>query len=320
MAYRTTHDTTLLTHFVHVADAMLTDRDDFVGQRDYRGAVAPGWSTERQWNPKLGQNVNGVAPMRDLAQDANIVCPYLQFCEIVFADTAQLRIYKAKAEYYLRESQVVVDYYLDNDWDSNWQRFVFPKGSPVWCDGVNVPNNYEALMGSDLLMLYKLDDDSKYLNLAAELAEHLKESLITVGDSEYVWPYWSGKSEAGWSAGEDLSVNTPSRGPQSYLEDISHGGVDLSFMEDCYDNHFVFNRTDMNRFVGTFQGIVDRNTFLAPDLPQRAVILMKLLITVLPSTVGFGCVGSTKGFTGRSTPYFTRIQSQPAIWRGDCSS
>ena len=100
MAYRTTHDTTLLTHFVHVADAMLTDRDDFVGQRDYRGAVAPGWSTERQWNPKLGQNVNGVAPMRDLAQDANIVCPYLQFCEIVFADTAQLRIYKAKAEYY----------------------------------------------------------------------------------------------------------------------------------------------------------------------------------------------------------------------------
>ena len=125
-------------------------------------------------------------------------------------------------------------------------------------------------MGSDLLMLYKLDDDSKYLNLAAELAEHLKESLITVGDSEYVWPYWSGKSEAGWSAGEDLSVNTPSRGPQSYLEDISHGGVDLSFMEDCYDNHFVFNRTDMNRFVGTFQGIVDRNTFLAPDLTRKS--------------------------------------------------
>lgn len=266
MAYNVTKDTALLSHFVHLADVILAHRDDYVGQSDYKGVIGPGWSTERRWSLKLGKMLNWVEPMRDLGEDANIVYPYLRFCKIVLADSAHLSKFVGKAKHYLDEAQKVIDFHIADEWNSGWQRFIFPKGSPIWCDGLNVPNNYEAMIGSDLLILYELKRTPAYLNIVTVMAQHMRESLIAVDGDEDVWRYWSGKSETGWSASENLSLHSPSHDPQVFLEDISHGGVDLSFMEDCYENHLAFNQTDMQHIANAFQKIVNRKTYFAHDL------------------------------------------------------
>lgn len=269
LAYEATRDTALLSHFVHMANIMLARRDDSLNFSDWKGEVGPGWSTRRRWNPKLGTNVNGAAPMRDLVEDANIVYPYLRFSEIVLADSSRPSRFVASAKYYIHQSEKVIQHHIASEWRADWRRFAFPKGSPMWCDGVNVPNNYEALVGSDLLILYRLTNKKEYLTIASVIAEHLKESLTLTKEGCYVWRYWSGKGMMGWSASDSLSVNTPSSNGQSSIEDISHGGVDVSFMIDCYESQLVFDKTDMVRITNTFQKAVNRGAYLSYDLEGK---------------------------------------------------
>lgn len=266
IAYKVTHDTTLLSHFVHVANIVLAHRDDFIDFADWKGIVSPGWSTGRRYVPKLGKGINDGPPMHDLVEDANIVYPYIEFYQVVSADSTKVRGYISKAQYYLGEAEKVIDYHITNDWDANQQRFTFPKGSPIWCDGVNVPNNYEAGVGEDLILLYNIEHSAKYLAILTSIAQHLKQSLSMVNNDEYVWHYWSGKGGQGWTARDNISTNTPNHDPQLGIEDINHGGVDMSFVVDCYQNGIVFGQSDMQRFTNIFMGVIDKKTFLAHDL------------------------------------------------------
>ena len=97
------------------------------------------------------------------------------------------------------------------------------RGADFWCDGANVPYNY---VSANVLGLLAKGSNQAQRQRAADLMAPLLllEGLQTAD----TWNYWWNQGFDGWSAGADVSTNTPSyagtRGPAH----ISYRSIDAA--------------------------------------------------------------------------------------------
>lgn len=263
--YKATLNPNYLDWFGMLADEVVLHRDDKMGLQDWRKRSGQGWSSTRRWDPKSAKNINGGPPVRDLVEDAVVCSSLLSFSEVVMRDSARLRYLMPKARQYIDQAEAVMKAHIADEWNEKTQHFYFPKGAPIWCDGVNVPHNYEAQAGSALILLSRLTHNDYYRKLAQTLASNLKRDLLLVNDT-YLWYYWGGEGYDGWKKEEGVSLNTVESSGQKSVEDVNHGGLEVSFILDCVHDGIVFKEEDVRLLLSTFKLKINKQTYLAQSV------------------------------------------------------
>jgi hypothetical protein len=262
LMYRATNEKQYLLRFIKIADKIISNRDDKIGLYDWQQKLGEGWSESRAWDPKLNKNVQS-KPMRYLINDAIISRPILNFALVVTKQA--LHSFDSIAKYYTSEAEKTITYHIKESWSPIRGVFYFPKGSPEPNDGANVPMNYSAQTGSDMILLHKLTGKIYYKNFAELLADSLKKNLSFV-DSCYIWNYWGGQGDRGWTEKDSVSINTPRYGGHKCIEDIGHAGIDIEFIVDCYENDILFSKQDVSRIINTYKKKINKGTYNAYNL------------------------------------------------------
>ncbi len=164
--------------------------------------------------------------------DGVISVPLLELVQLIYGreELSSNATLKAKADTYLGLVKAVVDrhhsYWTDVTEDCGY--YWNDPGS----DELVIVNRFAAL-GNAELILYDILKDPVYLDKPERMARLIKDDLeYKEGDDCYIWSYAVGGSGA---------------------EDVSHGSIDLEFMFKCYQHSLVFDRTDMQRLVNTYQ-------------------------------------------------------------------
>ena len=80
----------------------------------------------------------------------------------------------------------------------------YTKGSDFWADGANVPHNY---VSGYVLGLLSLSGEGTAVARAVELMQAVVD--VEGIDSKDMWDYWWAQGEDGWTAADQISVNTP---------------------------------------------------------------------------------------------------------------
>ena len=116
-----------------------------------------------------------------------------------------------------------------------------------------------------MILLYKLNGNSYYINFTKLLADSLKSDMSLV-DSCYIWHYWSGQGYRGWTEKDNVSLNTPRYDGHKAVEDLGHGGIDIEFIIDCYENDIMFSKKDIDMIINTYTKNIDKGTYNANSL------------------------------------------------------
>ena len=90
------------------------------------------------------------------------------------------------------------------------------------------------------------------LRRASAIARLFKRHLKLADNGAYVWNYWWGPIEQGWTRENSPSVNTPTYAGSTHVEDTSHGCLEVQFAARCAEAGVVFDAEDMHRFAATF--------------------------------------------------------------------
>ena len=194
----------------------------------------------------------------------------LEFAEEVRADPKLREKYGAIADGYVAQCATVFA-----DAESDWREGPEPgqghyvtgeRGCPFWSDGIGKAHNYQASLGRSLIRLGRLTSDRRWQDHAAGIARLIKGHLRLGDHDGYVWNYWWGLPEKGWTREHSPSFNTPTWTGSVTIEDTSHGHLDIEFV--CLAAHagVVFDAADMRRFAATFlENIVDRQKWSMND-------------------------------------------------------
>lgn len=209
-----------------------------------------------------------------------IALPYAHFADIV-KNTPALSSdsrYNNKANEYLAAAEAALAVH-DPEWEEDGSRgyYRFKRGAPIWADGIVEPHNMYLNMGLTYLHLYRATGNTLYRDRAVKMANNFKycpplpgydtRACLTVqSNGSYVWPYWWAEGALGWTEADNLSDNTPSNLQTPDAEDLGHGGTDMEFVFEMYENGLVFTQTDVSRFVTT---VKDNILSLYPNRPER---------------------------------------------------
>lgn len=189
--------------------------------------------------------------------------PMLEFAWVVRQDPALRARYSAQADRYVAEAaKVFAD--ADEEWRDGPGKgegyyVLGARGCPFWTDNVPKPFNYLASEGRSLVRLAQLTSDRRWRERAEAIARLLKRHLRLNQDDSYVWDYWWGSIEKGWTRENSPSFNTPAYSGALTVEDSSHGHLEMEFVSLCVQTGWVFNETDAKRFARTFLNhMIDR--------------------------------------------------------------
>lgn len=263
-----TGDELYLDNFVLIGEVVLARRDDRVQVKDYAGILGPGWSTRRRWEFSTRAFTNVGAPVRDLVQDARIVLPFARFAKAVRSTPTVGTNWQSYADRYEREVEQVLASLVSEWWNESRGRCVFPKGSPYWCDGADVPQNYESQLGSLILLLPDSVPVEKYYAIVDQLARNLRGNIWISGERA-LWTYASGNLRTGWRAEESISVRTPAYVGSPHVSDVSHAGLDVAFMVECVLQGLEFSESDLRPVIETFHGLCPTRKNFATHLDGR---------------------------------------------------
>ena len=127
------------------------------------------------------------------------------------------------------------------------------KGESFPADNVGEPFNYQARHVCSQLALYRLTGKTEYLERSEKMCNFFKNRLRYVSGSDlYVWYYWfEPMTTTGWKPEDNLSSNVKYFEPRPYVEDISHGVLDVAMIMAAYHAGIVFSKTDLLRFANT---------------------------------------------------------------------
>ena len=91
----------------------------------------------------------------------------------------------------------------------------WPKGSAFYFDGLNVPYNHQnewayAVLETLRVQANPTTQQRRLQSIAAQIINHFIEGVANDGQMPRSgeWPYWWGQAENGWTAAQDVSVNT----------------------------------------------------------------------------------------------------------------
>lgn len=105
--------------------------------------------------------------------------------------------------------------------------YIFPKNSPFFLDGVEMPINEAAIYGSFLMRLYNITNDIKYLNRSKMMINRWIPYFTNINDMKFSYPYVVGD----WYRGStNISINTPNLIPEKGAEVFHKSASTLDFL------------------------------------------------------------------------------------------
>jgi hypothetical protein len=185
-----------------------------------------------------------------------ITAPIAEFCRVVRGNPGLKGRYGAKAARYLRAVRDAVAVH-DHEWRQNDQGegwYVWEKGTPLACDGCEMPHNQFLALATTQVHLAALTEDTPYRERAVRMLTTFRNDLRVQGNS-YVWSYWWSKGHVynGYTQADDVSEWTPAQPSGArQLEDGSHGAVDVEAVLAGYRSGLVFGETDVRRMAATY--------------------------------------------------------------------
>lgn len=256
--YLVGHDGWYLERFVEHADAVLARRDSRRGVMDYRGVSADVWSATRY--STAGERAAWIV------DQAVIAAPLARFALVVRAQWSDVpprlleraRLYTEAAR--LAMAAFDADYREDSEGRG---RYILPAGSPTVTghpseDRPN-PLNWDVSAGLVHLYLARLDAPGPHAARAIAIAQRLRSELVLDVD-RFIWHYWAADGRALFHAG---------------WEDISHGAIEATFIEQMASAALVFDDTDVLRVAATLlhQGAPAGGFLRRVNGPEADVIL-----------------------------------------------
>lgn len=182
--------------------------------------------------------------------------PFLLFADLVFR-TPELSSYLPKAKEYVHAfEQSFRDY--SNSWreDEEGGYFVFEPGEEFYASGLTVPYNGLSANGRFLLLLWRVTGNIDYLEKATALAKKVRAGLTLLPDGTMTMPYWV-KNSLPYNGWQD-KISNPINGlyvqcdSDKATEDVSHFSLTLHFIVEAYQMGVVFEESDLNAVVRTF--------------------------------------------------------------------
>lgn len=212
--------------------------------------VIPGGRFQLKGKGRTGAQfeIETTAPNRIpyVVHEGMLTYPVALWAETVLGDEELKRIYGAKAKMYLH---FLARHLLDK-WEGRWQEFPDGTGAYRFTDdpterfpGYLLPHNQYLALGRTWLVLQSISDfpyrercRDKAVKMARYFRKHLRER-----DGCFVWNYWDP------APGEDV---------RRYVEDTSHGSIDVGFAVEACRRGVVFTDADLIRLARTYTGVM----------------------------------------------------------------
>jgi hypothetical protein len=221
-------------------------RMDNQNRIDFQGKLLP------QWERLDRYNIFTVSPYKDYSSypidelmiergwqttyfsDVNysglILEQFLRFAQIVISN--DISEFKDTAISIINESKRTIDSHEHEyvNVSDGGGYYIFPKNSPFYLDGVEIPVNEAAPFGSALLRLGVLSGDKKYSERALQMWNHWQKSFARDKYGYIIYPYVTGKWRDGWSSDDSPSINTPESPSVTGPEVFHKAGLTIHFM------------------------------------------------------------------------------------------
>lgn len=123
----------------------------------------------------------------------------LRFAQIVKEN--DLTEYMDTADSIIEESIKIIESH-EEQWinvSSTEGYYIFPKDSPFYLDGVEIPINEAAIFGSALVRLYSLTKQNVWINRALKMWNRWRNSFALDEFGYITYPYVTGDWRNGWT-------------------------------------------------------------------------------------------------------------------------
>jgi hypothetical protein len=258
LMYRAHRDIHYLDKAIDHIDHVLKQRDSELGEQDYRGESAPAWAARRYSVDR--QRIIGPVGT------GMIVLPIAEATRIIRATPAlrEQPKYRQAAERFLEaaEQAIAVHDFQWRDLDDGLGTYIFPKGSPMAADGIELPQNMNQSMGRPMIHLWRLTGNDRYRDRVMAMGRMFQQDLRVDEHDAYLWNYhWrQSRGYLGWTEEEGISANRAVFGGNRRMEDTSHGTIGVSFAAMMLRDGLMFDAQDMRRFANTFlHHVLDRD-------------------------------------------------------------
>lgn len=236
--YEATGNTSYFDEIIEDFDIMLNNRSDKLGISDpVHNKLMPAWGDSRIL-ASCNSLCNGVSTCGKyfnwLVHNGNIVMPIARMIYLVRRDS--LSQYYSKTDFYLGELEKTF-----NAFEQDWRQVNEDEGyyfTNYSCAAL--PWNQQHSFGAFILNLYLAAGNQTYKNKVENMANYFKHYMNFSGytpaqPGAYVWGYYS----------------YPTVGR---AEDFAHASLTVDWMFQSYRAGIVFNLTDMQALIKTFQG------------------------------------------------------------------
>ncbi len=183
--------------------------------------------------------------------------PLIRFAEIVKDDPKLIKLVPA-ADRFIKAAEETYQDASDRLWrngpnEGEGYYLTCEKGESFPADNVGQPFNFLGKHVCVELALYRLTGKEEYLERSKRMINLFKNRLVYDVDKDlYVWNYWyEPMTTTGWSPKDSLSFNVYYFHPAPYVEDISHGTLDIAMVMAAHRMGIGFDKTDAQRFANT---------------------------------------------------------------------
>ncbi|MGG7551958.1 hypothetical protein ACQ7CX_15210 [Chryseobacterium arthrosphaerae] len=259
LMYEKTKDTMYANTLIRCIGNTIDRRDDlrfttlnWPAISDYRGESGAAWSTNRyNYTAYIGK------PYSHVVHSANITYPMAKFAAMVKHDPAIQGIHYTSSGRYSGQTYSVIAYdliqkiketlaYHEDQWNTGPGNIGYYKERdvangytpPIKYKGVILPFNMQSAVGRVFVQMYRATEDTIYLTKVRQLSNFIKvNTQLDPNRGSNVWPYWN------------FTV---------LKEDISHGGLTMSFPYECYkygisqNGSLIYGVSDIEAYTHTF--------------------------------------------------------------------
>ena len=259
LMYEKTKDTMYANTLIRCIGNTIDRRDDlrfttlnWPAISDYRGESGAAWSTNRyNYTAYIGK------PYSHVVHSANITYPMAKFAAMVKHDPAIQGIHYTSSGRYSGQTYSVIAYdliqkiketlaYHEDQWNTGPGNIGYYKERdvangytpPIKYKGVILPFNMQSAVGRVFVQMYTATEDTIYLTKVRQLSNFIKvNTQLDPNRGSNVWPYWN------------FTV---------LKEDISHGGLTMSFPYECYkygisqNGSLIYGVSDIEAYTHTF--------------------------------------------------------------------
>jgi len=259
LMYEKTKDTIYANTLIKCIGNTIDRRDDlrfptlgWPAISDYRGKSGAAWSTSY-----YNDTTNVGKPYSHVVHSANITYPMAKFAAMVKNDPTIQGLEYTSSGRYSGQTYSVIAFdliqkiketlaYHEDQWHTDPGNIGYYKERniadgytpPIKYKGAISPFNMQSAVGRVFVQMYRATEDTIYLTKIRQLSNFIKlNTQLDPNHGSNIWPYWN-----------HTILN----------EDISHGGVTISFPYECYKYDIsqngspIYGVSDIEAYTNTF--------------------------------------------------------------------